>query len=179
MLYARRAARFFERLANPDEQAQAPKGVLLYSPNLLRFVAVLCYAILFLGYINNFFISDFFRRSFSDAAMREIFYSQTVLVFVGAIGTGFVVYFARTHYRACMLFASMLAITSSMVATAYMYGLNINPHLLLAVAPLLLVGFTVGRDGLLMITLLDHRQFHLAVFRGCVGLVAAANGHNR
>src|SRR5437867_1104779 len=110
MLYARRAARLFERLANPDEQSQAPKGVLLYSPNLLRFVAVLCYVILLVGFINNFFVSDFFRRSFSDATMREIFYSQSVLVVVGAIGTGLVVYFARTHYRGCMLFASMLAI---------------------------------------------------------------------
>jgi signal transduction histidine kinase len=153
MLYARRAARFFERLANPDEQSQAPKGVLLYSPNLLRFVAVLCYVILLLGYINNFFISDFFRRSFSDATMREIFYAQSVLVFIGAIGTGLVVYFARTHYRACMLFASMLAVSSSMVAIAFMYGLNVNPHLLLAVTPLLLIGFTVGRDGLLLVTL--------------------------
>jgi signal transduction histidine kinase len=153
MLYARRAARFFERLANPDEQAEAPKGVLLYSPNLLRFVAVLCYVILLLGYINNFFISDFFRRSFSDATMREIFYAQSVLVFIGAIGTGLVVYFARTHYRACMLFASMLAVSSSMVAIAFMYGLNVNPHLLLAVTPLLLIGFTVGRDGLLLVTL--------------------------
>jgi signal transduction histidine kinase len=150
MLYARRAARFFERLANPDEQAQAPKGVLLYSPNLLRFVAVLCYVIWVLGYINNFFFSDFFRQSYSEAQIRELFYSQTALIIVGAIGTGLVVYFARGRYRGCMLGASMLAVSSGMVAVAYMYGLNVNPHLLTAVAPLLLVGFTVGRDGLVL-----------------------------
>ncbi len=152
MLYSRRAARFFEQLANPDEQAQAPKGVLLYSPNLLRFVAVLCYVIWVAGFINNFFISDFFRHSFSDAKMLELFYSQSALVIVGAIGTSLVVYFARTRYRGCMLGASMLAVTSGMVASAYMYGLNINPHLLLAFTPLLLVGFTVGRDGLILTT---------------------------
>jgi signal transduction histidine kinase len=153
MLYAKRAARFFERLANPDEQAHAPKGVLLYSPNLLRFVAVLSYLIWVVGFINNFFISDFFRRSFSDEKMRELLYSQFALVIVGAIGTGLVVYFAKTRYRSCMLVSSMLAITSSMVATAFMYGLDINPHMLLAITPLLLIGFTVGRDGLLIITL--------------------------
>src|SRR6186713_1309524 len=110
MLIAKRAARFFERLANPDEQTQAPKGVLLYSPNLLRFVAALCYLIWLVGFVNNFFISDFFRRSFSDAQIRELFYSQIALVVVGAFGTGLVIYFARIRYRLCMLAASMLAI---------------------------------------------------------------------
>src|SRR6476659_5317597 len=152
MLYARRAARFFERLANPDEQAQAPKGVLLYSPNLLRFVAVLCYVIWVLGYIKNFFFSDFFHQSYSEAQVRELFVSQTALVIIGAIGTGLVVYFAKTRYRGCMLVSSMLAVTSGMVASAFMYGLNINPHMLIAITPLLLIGFTVGRDGLLMVT---------------------------
>ena len=153
MLIAKRAARFFERLANPDEQAKAPKGVLLYSPNLLRFVAALCYLIWLVGFINNFFISDFFRRSFSDAQISELFYSQIALVVVGAFGTGLVIYFARIRYRLCMLAASMLAIASSMIASAYMSGLSINPHMLLAVTPLLLIGFTVGRDGLVIISL--------------------------
>src|SRR5690349_9172712 len=80
MLIAKRAARFFERLVNPDEQAQAPKGVLLYSPNLLRFVAALCYLIWLAGFVNNFFISDFFRRSFSDRQLNDLFYSQFALV---------------------------------------------------------------------------------------------------
>ena len=152
MLIAKRAARFFERLANPDEQTQAPKGVLLYSPNLLRFVAALCYLIWLAGFVNNFFISDFFRRSFSDRQINDLFYSQFALVLVGALGTGLVIYFARTRYRLCMLAASMLAIASSMIASAYMSGLSINPHMLLAVTPLLLIGFTVGRDGLVIIS---------------------------
>lgn len=153
MLIAKRAARFFEQLANPEEQAHAPSGVLLYSPNLLRFVAALCYLIWLAGFFNNFFISDFFRRSFSDDQIRDLFYSQLALVLIGALGTGLVIYFAKTRYRGCMLAASMLAIASGMIASAFMSGLGINPHMLLAITPLLLVGFTVGRDGLVIISL--------------------------
>lgn len=149
MLYARRAARFFERLANPVEQLQSPSGVLLYSPNLLRFVALCNYAIWVAGFINNFLLSDFFSHSFSGEKITQLFYSQLALVVVGAFGTGAVLLFARSHYRGCMLAATMLAVSSGMLVSVYMYGLNVNPHLLLAVTPLLLVGFTVGRDGLL------------------------------
>lgn len=150
MIYAKRTGRFLERLANPDDQTHAPQGVLLYSPSLLRLVAICAYGVFVLGFINNYFLSDFFNRWFSDEKMTRLFYAQSALVVVGAIGTGSVLIFARSRYRGCMLGATMLAISTSMIACAYMYGYNINPHLLLAITPLLLVGFTVGRDGLLL-----------------------------
>lgn len=150
MIYAKRAARFLEQLASPDDQSFAPQGVLLYSPSLLRLVAVCAYGVFVLGFINNYFLSDFFNRWFSDEKMTRLFYTQSALVIVGAIGTGSVVIFARSRYRGCMLGATMLAISSSMIACSYMYGYDVNPHLLLAITPLLLVGFTVGRDGLLL-----------------------------
>ncbi len=150
MLLNKRVDTLLDQLSRSYDPSRAPEGVLLYSPSVLRMVAVCVYAVYFAGFLNNFFVSDFFSTAFSSEQKTQLFYSQIALVVVGAIGTIGVVIFARSHYKGAMLAGAMLGISSGMIASSYMFGLDVNPHLLLAVIPLLLVGFAVGRNGLIL-----------------------------
>ncbi len=145
-----KAVHIVDRVMEPEDTTSAPEGVLLYSPTLLRLVAICTYAIFLLAFLNNFLVSDFFRNWFPGQEEMRLFYGQLVLVVMGAIGVGAVVIFARRYYKGAMLAATMFSISTSMIASAYMYGLDVNPHQLLVLVPLLVVGFAVGRSGLVL-----------------------------
>jgi signal transduction histidine kinase len=150
MVNPRRVGDLVDRLANSEDLEPTPSGVLLFSPNLLRLIAVCVYGVYVLAFTYSLFTSDFFNGWYLEENDTRFFYGQLGLVLTGAIGTGAVLLFARSHYKACMLGTSLFAISSGMTGLAYMYGLDINPHIILVVTPLLVLGFTVGWNGLLI-----------------------------
>jgi hypothetical protein len=124
----------------------APTGVLLYSPNLLRFITASVYVLVLVSM--GLFLTSW-DPAHQDSRMltaRLVMLAVATLVMVGVWVA------ANRHYVACVLLTTLLSLTSGLANSAYMYGLDTNPHVLIALWFLLFAGFTLGRRGLLWAT---------------------------
>src|SRR5689334_19701078 len=106
----------------PNDIADLPDDVLLYTPNIVRAGAIIFWIF---GLIASV---PYIQEHWQEARLVLI---RVVIVAISTIATWLSVKYADKYYRVCIIVGTLTGITAVFATVSYMNGMDINPHILL------------------------------------------------
>ncbi len=128
----------------PNDIADLPDDVLLYTPNIVRAGAIIFWIF---GLIASV---PYIQEHWQEARLVLI---RVVIVAISTIATWLSVKYADKYYRVCIIVGTLTGITAVFATVSYMNGMDINPHILLVAVYVMGIGFAIGRGGVILATI--------------------------